>query len=99
MVQRRMMDCKTARAKFGKCIGSRAEVWHGNAYKTSGGLTKKDLFYNTKTGRIVSRAKRAIGKRIYRENGLAQHQKDDLWTYPRKKTRKKKRKRASRGRK
>ena len=26
-----------------KTFGSRAEVWHGNAKKTSGGLTKKDL--------------------------------------------------------
>ena len=26
-----------------KTIGSRAEVWHGNAKKTSGYLTKKDL--------------------------------------------------------
>ena len=27
-----------------KTIGSRAQVWNGNAKKTSGGLTKKDLF-------------------------------------------------------
>ena len=26
-----------------KTFGSRAEVWHGNAKKTTGGLTKKDL--------------------------------------------------------
>jgi len=29
-----------------KTFGSRAEVWHGNAKKTTGGLTKKD--FNTK---------------------------------------------------
>lgn len=34
--------------------GSRAQVWHGTAKKTSGGLTKKDL-KKTKDGRIVSR--------------------------------------------
>ena len=27
-----------------KTNGSRAEVWHGTAKKTRGGLTKKDLF-------------------------------------------------------
>merc|ERR1712070_1079439 len=35
-------------------IGSRAEVMHGNASKTSGNLTKKDLEYN-KIGKIVSK--------------------------------------------
>ncbi len=37
-------------------VGSRAQVWHGTAKKTSGGLTKKDL-KKTKDGRIVSRKK------------------------------------------
>jgi len=36
-----------------KTIGSRAEVWHGTAKKTSGGLMKKDLKKN-KRGGIVS---------------------------------------------
>ena len=46
-----------------KRVGSRAEVMHGNALKTVGGLTKKDLMYN-KQGRIVSvkKYKRAHGK-------------------------------------
>ena len=35
-------------------VGSRAEVFHGNADKTAGGLTKKDL--KMKDGRIVSKA-------------------------------------------
>jgi hypothetical protein len=34
-------------------IGSRAQVWHGNADKTSGGLKKKDL--KMKDGRIISK--------------------------------------------
>lgn len=34
-------------------IGSRAQVMHGTAKKTAGGLTKKDLKYN-KRGEIVS---------------------------------------------
>jgi len=46
-------------------IGSRAAVWHGNAKKTSGGLTKKDLF--KKKGRI--RSKRA-SKRAKKNNNL-----------------------------
>lgn len=37
-------------------IGSRAQVMHGSAEKTKGGLTKKHLKYN-KYGRIVSRKK------------------------------------------
>ncbi len=36
-----------------KAVGTRAEVMHGTAKHTSGGLTKKDLKYN-KQGRIVS---------------------------------------------
>ena len=43
-------------------IGTRAQVWHGTAYKTSGGLTKTDLLQN-KNGRIVSRAKHSTAKK------------------------------------
>lgn len=39
---------------FKKTIGSRAEVFHGTAKKTSGGLMKKDLKKN-KAGKIVSK--------------------------------------------
>jgi hypothetical protein len=42
--------------------GSRAQVWHGTAYKTSGGLTKNHLLQN-KAGRIVSRAKHSSAKK------------------------------------
>ena len=41
-------------------IGSKAQVFHGTAHHTSGGLTKKDLM-KTKIGRIVSRKKHAAG--------------------------------------
>jgi hypothetical protein len=37
-------------------VGSRAQVMHGTAEQTSGGLTKTDLKYN-KSGRIVSKKK------------------------------------------
>jgi hypothetical protein len=42
--------------------GSKAQVWHGTAKHTPGGLTRKDLM-KTKKGRIVSRRKHAIGLR------------------------------------
>ena len=38
--------------KFPQLEGSRASVWHDNAYKTSGGLTKDKLMKN-KHGHIV----------------------------------------------
>ena len=44
---------KTAKKHHVPAIGSRAEVFHGNAKHTSGGLEKKDLKKN-KHGRIVS---------------------------------------------
>lgn len=43
-------------------VGSKAQVYHGSAKHTSGGLTKKDLM-KTKRGRIVSRKKHALGKK------------------------------------
>ena len=42
--------------------GSRQQVGHGTAYKTSGGLTKKDLLY-TKRGRWVSKKKHMTAKK------------------------------------
>ena len=42
--------------------GSRAQVWHGTAFKTSGGLKKTDLMQN-KAGRIVSRSKHNTAKK------------------------------------
>jgi hypothetical protein len=44
-----------------KTVGSRAEVFHGNAKRTSGRLTKDDLMKN-KSGRIVSKLKFAAGQ-------------------------------------
>ena len=44
-----------------KTVGSRAEVFHGNAKRTSGRLTKDDLMKNA-AGRIVSRKKHSAGK-------------------------------------
>jgi hypothetical protein len=50
-----------------KRVGSRAQVMHGTAHHTSGGLTKGDLKMN-KWGRIVSKAKSSKAKK---ENRLA----------------------------
>jgi len=48
--------------KYEMLIGSRAQVWHGTVYKTSGGLKKSDLMMN-KAGRIVSKAKHHTAKK------------------------------------
>jgi len=45
-----------------KTFGSRAEVFHGTAKKTSGGLEKKDLLQN-KHGELVSRKKHNTAKK------------------------------------
>ena len=45
--------------------GSKAQVWHGTAKHTPGGLTRKDLM-KTKKGRIVSKKKHTIGLRRIR---------------------------------
>lgn len=42
--------------------GSKAQVWHGTAKHTSGGLTKSNLMKN-KHGRIISKRKHNLGKK------------------------------------
>jgi hypothetical protein len=44
-----------------KAVGSKAEVFHGTAKHTSGGLFKKDLMRHK--DRIISRKKHAAGKK------------------------------------
>lgn len=55
--------------KYDYLEGSRAQVWHETAYKTSGGLIRLDLIKN-KYGRIVSRNK---SKSATREKRLKKH--------------------------
>ena len=50
-----------ARTGYSQTVGTRAQVWHGTAKKTSGGLTKKDLMM--KNGRIKSRRASQKAKR------------------------------------
>ena len=49
-----------------KAVGSRAEVWHGKARHTSGGLTKAKLMKN-KHGRIVSKKQHERGKQLVKK--------------------------------
>jgi hypothetical protein len=47
-------------------VGTKAQVWHGTAKHTSGGLTRKDLM-KTRKGRIVSKKKHAAGKKALKQ--------------------------------
>ena len=55
--------------KYELNTGSRAQVFHETAYKTTGGLRKKDLMKN-KHGRIVSAKKHKTAKK---ERRLVKH--------------------------
>lgn len=57
------------KSQFEKRLGSRAEVFHGKARQTTGGLRKKDLMKN-KHGEIVSKKKHRTAKK---ENRLEKH--------------------------
>ena len=50
---------------FELLLGTRAQVWHKTAYKTTGGLRKMDLLQTTK-GRIVSKTKHDTAKKEQR---------------------------------
>ena len=60
--------------EYSQTVGTRAQVWHGTAKKTSGGLTKKDLMM--KNGRIKSRR---ASQKAKRNNNL----KRAGWTFKR----------------
>jgi hypothetical protein len=49
-------------SKYELLEGSRAQVWHGTAYKTPGNLLKDNLMMN-KHGRIVSKRKHTTAKK------------------------------------
>ncbi len=53
---------------YPKLSGSRAQVWHGTAYKTTGDLTKLNLM--KRNGRIISSKKHKSAKR---DNRLVKH--------------------------
>ena len=64
-----MTGTKKHFGKYEVRIGTRAQVYHGTALKTNGGLLKSDLMMN-KHGRIVSKAKHNTAKR---EKRLLKH--------------------------
>ena len=53
-----------AKTRKQPATGSKAQVWHGSAKHTSGGLTRKDLMKHK--GRIVSKKKHALGKKAFK---------------------------------
>ena len=58
------MQGGTRKASKTPAVGSKAQVWHGSAKHTSGGLTRKDLMKHK--GRIVSKKKHALGKKAFK---------------------------------
>ena len=54
---------------YDQLIGSRAQVWHGTAYKTPGGLKRHELTMN-KWKRIVSKKKQKTARK---EKRLQKH--------------------------
>ena len=78
-----------------RTFGSRAEVFHGTAKKTTGGLTKKDLMKN-KHGEIVSRKKHLTAKREKRLEKYGYFAKKGAFGYVKKEARKTKSKAKSR---
>ena len=73
--------------KFPELFGSRAQVWNGTAYKTSGGLTKSDLIMN-KWGRIVSEKKYKTAKKEKRLQKYGFFAKKGKFGYVKRSTRK-----------
>jgi hypothetical protein len=59
-----------------KAVGSRREVMSGTAHHTAGGLLKKDLKKNPKTGEYVSKDKAKAGKKNPWIKAVAQAKKD-----------------------
>ena len=51
--------------KYKKCFGTRQEVWNGDAYKTTGELTRSSFMLN-KDGKVVSKKKYILEKSINR---------------------------------
>ena len=73
---------------FDLLVGSRAQVWHGKAYKTSysgNALTKKHLKKN-KSGKIVSRRMSLTAKRQRRLEKAGYFTEKGKWGWVRKKT-------------
>jgi hypothetical protein len=55
----------TRKNMMGGAVGTKAQVFHGTASRTAGGLTKGDLVMN-KRGHIVSKKQQAAGKKAFK---------------------------------
>ena len=80
---------------YDQLVGSRAQVYHDNAYKTPGGLTKEQLVMN-KHGRIVSKSKFASASREQRLSRHGYDAKKGKFGYVRSKTRRRRRRKTKR---
>jgi hypothetical protein len=72
---------------YKELFGSRSQVHNGTAYKTTGGLTKKDLTMN-KWGRIVSEKKHKTAKKEKRLQKYGFFAKKGTFGYVKRSTRK-----------
>ena len=84
--------------KFELLKGSRAQVWHGTAYKTKGDLKKADLYMN-KHGRIVSKKKHTTAKKEKILQKYGDFTKKGKFGYVKKGSKKSKKTRKNRGKK
>jgi len=73
--------------KYSELFGSRQQVINGTAYKTTGGLTEKDLLMN-KWGRIVSSKKHKTAKKEKRLQKYGYFAEKGKFGYVKKATRK-----------
>ena len=78
--------------KYEMLFGSRAQVWHGTAYKTKGQLKKDNLMMN-KRGRLVSKKKHNTAKKEKRLIKAGYFTKKGKFGYVKKGSAKKSRKR------
>ena len=88
-------EVKQDGGKKHSAVGSRAQVLHGNAHHTSGGLQKKDLIMN-KHGRIVSKAKSITAKKEKRLEKAGYFTKKGKFGFVKKESSKKKSRKSSR---
>jgi len=78
--------------KYKELFGSREQVYNETAYKTLGKLTKSQLYYNTKSHRILSLSKHNSAKKELRLHKYGYFSKKGKFGYVKKnKTRKIKR--------
>jgi len=82
--------------EYNHTVGSRAEVFHGTAKHTSGGLEKHDLLKN-KWGRIVSAKKHKTAKKEKRLQKAGYFAKKGEFGVVKRKTIKKRKTRKTRG--